>query len=411
MTPFNFDEVIPRRGTDCVKYDLFEPDVLPLWVADMDFPAPKAVTDALHNRVDHPIFGYTMEMAGLRETICERLERLYDWHVEPHEIVYLPGVVAGFHTAIRANARPNGKVLIQTPIYPPMLNAHGGVGQRMTHAPMTPVRDGASLHYTVDFDVFEDAIDADTHTFLLCSPHNPVGRVWTRDELTQMAAICEKHDLLICSDEIHADLVFDEHVPIAALSPEISQHTITLMAPSKTFNVPSLGFSFAVIQNDELRGRFQQAEGGVVPHVGVLGLTAAKAAYQHGDDWLAYTLEYLKANRDRVRDYVETHLPDVAMAEAEGTYLAWLDLSAYSTPSMKIEPGDGLLETMPAEFFEFLSNGIEPFMLKHANVALNNGKSFGADGAGYARLNFASPRAVLDDALDRMCRAIEGVRA
>jgi len=408
---YDFDEIISRYGTNCAKHDLFERDVAALWVADMDFPAPDEIANALRERLAHPIFGYTLDSPELRTVICERLDRLYDWQVTPNELVFLPGVVAGFNAAVRANAQPDGKVLVQTPLYPPMLSATGGVGQQIIHAPLARVEDGPRLHYEIDFDVFEDAIDANTHTFLMCNPHNPVGRVFTREELTRLAEICEKHDLMIISDDIHCDLVFEghPHTPIAAISPEISKRTITLMAPSKTYNIPSLGFSFAVIQDEALRHRFQAAEQGVVPHVGVLGFTAALAAYQHGDAWLAEVLAYLQGNRDFVTQYVAEFLPGVRVTHPEGTYLSWLDLRSYHDPEARIGPGDGLLDTIPEEFMDFLSQGIEPFLLKNARVALNNGSSFGPDGVGFARLNFASPRSLLDDALFRIRQQISTV--
>lgn len=397
---FDFDRIIERRGTECVKYDLFDdPDVLPLWVADMDFESPPSVKQALHERVDHGIFGYTFDSKQLREAICERMARLYDWQVEPDEIVFMPGVVASLNAAMRATGSPGDNVLMQTPVYPPFLSSPAVNGMEARHNELVPAERGGHLYYEIDFDAFEDAIDERTSMFALCSPHNPVGRVWSEEELKRMAEICIKHDVVIASDEIHGDLIFDDHPqkPLAALSPEIAQHTITLMAPSKTFNIPSLGFSFAIIQNKQLKKQFEKAEALVVPHVGVLGLTAALGAYTGGDEWLHAVLDYMQSNRDYTTQFIEEHLPGVRTTHPEGTYLSWLDVRAYSNGAS--DEDDPMMQW------------IEPFFLKEARVALNNGAMFGDGGKGFARLNFAMPRARLEDALQRMKHAVEKVKS
>ncbi|MCH8518129.1 MAG: PatB family C-S lyase [Cyclobacteriaceae bacterium] len=397
MTTYDFDTIIDRRGTDCVKYDIFDsPDLLSLWVADMDFAAPPAVVEALTERLQHPIFGYTMDMPRLREAICERLARLYNWQVTPDEIVFLPGVVAALHASMRAVSEPGDNVLIHTPIYPPFLASPEKNRLHSNTVPLMPVVTDGILRYEIDFDAFEAAINDGTKLFALCSPHNPTGRIWTPDELRRMAEICIAHDVVICSDEIHADLVFEPHTPMATLSPEIAQNTITLMAPSKTYNIPSLGFSFAVIQNADLRARCVAAEGFVVPHVGVLGYTAALGAYTGGDEWLAQVIDYLRENRDLTTRTITEHMPQIIPTHPEGTYLTWLDCRAL--PAL-----NGDADAAGSEFLKW----IEPFFLKQANVALNNGLLFGEDGVGFARLNFALPRSQLREALERMRRALE----
>lgn len=391
IASYNFDEIINRRGTDCAKHDMFGDDVVSMWVADMDFRSPEAIIEAIQARAAHGIFGYTFGVSGLKETIVQRMADLYNWEITPDDIVFIPGVVSAFNTAVRAYGQPGDNVLLQTPIYPPMLKAAGNNGQENTYAELTRVENGTQLHYEIDMDAFKAALNERTKTFLLCSPHNPTGRVWTRDELTGMAEACIANNTVIVSDEIHCDLVWEAHTPMAAISPEIAQHTVTLMAPSKTYNIPSMGFSFAIIQNAELRQQFQEAGAGLVPHVGVLGFVAAHAAYTEGDDWLAAVLRYMKDNRDFTTQYIAEHMPSIKATHPEGTYLTWMDVrDFYEAPA----PDDPMAQW------------IDPFFLREAKVALNAGGNFGEAGKGYVRLNFATPRANLVTALDRMREVI-----
>ena len=379
---FNFDEIIKRRTTPSIKWQWYPEDALPMWVADMDFRSPPAVIAALRERAAHGIFGYEQSPPGLREEIVARLKRLYGWEMSAEAITFLPGVVPGFNLAIRAFTAPGDGVLIQTPIYPPILHAAAPVGRLDQQMQLTQQADGS---YEVDFDLFARTLTPETRMFLLCNPHNPVGRVFREDELARMAEICLAHDVLICSDEIHGDLIFSghEHRPIAALDPEIAAQTITLMAPSKTFNIAGLHCAFAVIPNDELRQRFKTVRRGIVSHVNLMGYTAALAAYREGGPWLRAALAYLEKNRDRVFDYVTTHFPAIKMAKPEGTYLAWLDCRAAGLPGN------------PHEFF-----------LERGKVVFNDGATFGPGGAGFVRLNFGCPRELLDEGLRRMSRAM-----
>jgi len=378
---YNFDHIINRRTSDSVKWRRYDEDVLSLWVADMDFASPEPVIRALRQRVEHGIFGYASELPELRPLIVERLRRLYDWQVEPEALIFVPGVVTGFNQAVQALALPGEGVLAQTPVYYPILYAPGNAGCTLDEMELTRRADGS---YEIDWEAMEAAITDRTRIFILCNPHNPVGRVFRRPELERMADICLRHNIVICSDEIHCDLIFSgqQHTPIATLAPEVAAQTITLIAPSKTYNIAGLHASVAIIPNPELRQRFQAARRGLVPSVGLMGQTAALAAYRDGQPWLEAVLEYLEANRDFVAEFVRQELPGITMHPPEGTFLAWLDCR-----------GAGLEE--PHQFF-----------LNKARVALNDGAVFGRGGEGFVRLNFACPRSTLAEALGRMRDAL-----
>jgi len=380
---FDFDRVIDRRASDSNKWRKFPADVLPLWVADMDFPSPPAVVQALRARVDHGFFGYLMERPELHEVVAERVAKRYGWSVSPDAVMPLPGVIAGFNLALRALTAPGDGLLVQTPVYPPILRAAGNHGLTRDEHALTRERGG---RYRVDLDTFARAVGPRTRAFLLCNPHNPVGRVFERAELEGMAAVCTRRDLWIVADEIHGELLLDgrRHVPIATLSPEIEARTITFMAPSKTFNLPGLKCAVAVVPNATLRDRLTAAVADLVPKINVLGHAAAVAAYREGDAWLQALLAYLEGNRDFLTREVPRRLPGVTLASPEATYLAWLDCRA-----LRIPGGD------PYTFF-----------LERAKVALNDGRLFGAGGEGFIRLNFGCPRALLAEGLERMAKAL-----
>jgi cystathionine beta-lyase len=363
-----------------------------LWVADMDFRSPVPVIRALRQRAEQGIFGYPMATNGnvsdqvkLHQVIVERLERLYHWQVQPDELVFIPGVVTGFNLACHMLQTPGGGVLMQTPVYHPILHAPEYFSMLRQESNLLPVKIDRALHYEIDFDAFRTAITPQTRLFILCNPHNPVGRVFRREELLQMAEICLLHGILIYADEIHCDLVYSgqQHIPIASLDAEIASHTITLMAPSKTFNIPGLNFSFTVIQNAELSKLYQEAGKALVGWVNLMGWVAALAAYRDGQEWLDQLLPYLEANREFVFETIQREMPQIALTRPEGTYLAWLDCRRLG------------LEGSPDEFF-----------LQHAGVAFNDGKVFGKDGEGFVRLNFGCPRETLAEALKRMQRAL-----
>lgn len=396
MTYYDFDCRIDLRTTDCTRWRTYEEDVIPLWVADMDFASPQPVINALHERVACGVFGYPEGTSGkpienieLRQVIVERLERLYRWQVSLEEIVFMPGVVTGLNLACHAVVEPGGAVLVQPPVYHPFLEAPRNAGLERQEAQLTCLPDGS---YEIDFDSFSTTITDQTRLFMLCNPHNPVGRVYRRDELLRLADICLREEVLICSDEIHCDLLYRgyEHIPIASLDPEIAHNTITLMAPSKTFNIPGLQFSFAVIQNPELREVYQKSGRGLAGWINTLGWVAAQAAYQEGQEWLEQVMAYLQANRDFLFEYVRDELPGINMTSPQGTYLAWLDCR----DSRANDEIDG--EQNPHRFF-----------LQRSRVALSDGAIFGVGGEGFVRLNFGCPRSILAEALERMKAALQ----
>ena len=372
----SFDEIIDRQHDSSLKWEKYRGrDIIPLWVADMDFKAPPAVQAALHQAVERGCFGYTLPSARLTAGICEHLEREYAWRIEPRSLVWLPGVVTGLNVSCRATGFAGSTVATAVPVYPPFLSAPGLSGRELFSFELA---ENAGCYR---LDLRASDLPESTRLLMLCNPHNPVGRVFSRSELENLAQICLKRDITLCSDEIHCGLVLDEsqrHIPVASLDQEIAAKTITLMAPSKTYNLPGLGFSFAVIENRELRKRFLQVMDGIVPHVNQLGLVAAAAAYCESEDWRQELLGYLRLNRDLVADWAASS--GVPMPPLQATYLAWLDFRALALE----EPG---------AFFEA------------GGVGLSDGADFGAPG--FARLNFGCPRARLEMVLERMSRALK----
>jgi len=377
---YDFDEIIDRRGTASEKWDKYRGrDIIPLWVADMDFRSPPAVIEALHERVSHGVFGYTAPPEGLIQAVIEALDGEFGWRVQEEWITWLPGLVTGLNVSCRAVGAPEDEAITFTPVYPPFMSAPSLSGRNLIKVALKC----EAGNWGLDLEALELSVTRRTRLLLLCSPHNPVGRVWTRQELTDLAEFSARHDLVICSDEIHAGLVLDEavrHIPIATLSPETARRTITLLAPSKTFNVPGLGCSFAVISDAALRRSFRKGMGRIVPHVNLLGYTAAEAAYRHGEGWRQELLAYLRGNRDLVAQEV-AQMPGLTVAHVEATYLSWIDVR------------DTGIED-PVRFFE------------EAGVGLSGGADFGLPG--YVRLNFGCPRALLSEALRRMRVALGG---
>lgn len=378
----NFDRIIDRRETESIKWNIFDEDVLPMWVADMDFQSPQAVIDALHARVDHGVFGYGGPPEGTRQAICQHLESRHGWQVEPSQINFISGVVTGFTHAIYSLTNPGDKILIQTPAYPPFLAAPDATGRQCVINELVADAEG---RYEVDFDDFESKLASGVALFILCNPQNPTGRVFRREELARMAELCLKHGALICSDEIHSDLTYpgEQHIPIANLSPEVSQNTVTYFAPSKTFNVAGFSTSVYLTENPEMQKTLSNAMRLLLGHPNILGLHAARAAYQEGGEWLDALMHYLQANRDYLAEFVENELDGVRMWTPEGTYLGWLDCRSLA------------LEVAPQKFF-----------LEEARVGLNDGADFGAAGEGFVRLNFGCPRALLERGLTQIKAAL-----
>jgi len=375
---YNFDQVIDRRGTASLKWDRYKGrDVLPMWVADMDFMSPTEVIEAISIRARHGIFGYPVPPDGLVEAVQAHMEQTYGWSIQPDWIVWIPGVVTGLNIACRAIGEPGDQVAVFTPIYPPFLAAPRHWARQLLRIPLArgPGR------YCLDIDRFKAAISPRTKLLLFCNPHNPVGRSFDREELKAIAQVCVQAGIVICSDEIHCDLILDQvrHVPMAMLDREVQAQTITLMAPSKTFNIPGLGCAMAIIPNGRLRRQFADARAGIVPHVNILGYQAALAAYRYGEPWRRQLLAYLRDNRDLLTGRIN-QIKGLAMDHVEATYLAWIDTRPLGLPD-------------PASFFE------------QAGVGLSDGADF--DGPGFVRLNFGCPRSILTEAIDRMALAIE----
>ncbi|WP_291993812.1 PatB family C-S lyase [Candidatus Accumulibacter sp. ACC003] len=374
MDGFDFEQVIERRGGDSLKWNKYAGrDVLPLWVADMDFVAPPAIISALEKRVAQGCFGYAEPSPSLYEAVLGHLRRTYGWRVEADWLVWLPGMVSGLNIACRA---VDGDVLTATPIYPPFLSAPRYSGRQLATAPLRL----SGGRWGWDLAALAAAATPSSRLLLLCHPHNPVGRAWDEAELAAIAAFCKRQQLLVCSDEIHCGLVLDEHrrhIPLAMIDADLAQRSITLMAPSKTWNIPALGCAFAIIPEVALRRRFSAAMRGIVPHVNVLGLVATEAAYRDCDDWQQALIKVLRGHRDRLTAAIGG-MPGLRMSHVEATYLAWIDARSLGVAD-------------PTAFFEA------------AGVGLSNGLDFGLPG--WLRLNFGCPRATLEAALARMLSA------
>jgi cystathionine beta-lyase len=323
------------------------------------------------------VFGYTFPPPELREVVQAWLRNRHSWQVGTEAIYFLPGVMRAVNVLGRAVGRPGDALLVQPPVYYPFFDVPANSDRQLQQVELLP-SDG---RYEIDFEAFDRAITERTRLFILCNPHNPVGRVYTRSELERMAETCLRHGIVICSDEIHSDLVYSgyTHVPIAALSPEVAEQTVTVLAPSKTFNIPGLRFGIMIAENRDLRQKIQAAGAGLVSGSNLMAYAAALAAYRDGEDWLAELLDYLEDNRDILSDLVQTRLPGVRMATPEATYLGWLDCRCTG------------IQGNPQVFF-----------LERARVALNDGARFGPGGEGFVRLNFACPRATLIQALEHM---------
>lgn len=348
-----------------------------MWVADMDFQAPPAVLTALHEHIEHGVLGYTNATDELVEVVCNMLQTRYHWKVQPEWLVWLPGLVSALNIACRATGQSGDEVATFTPVYPPFLSAPHWSDRKLLTVPLA-LQKG---RWEIDFDQLKKSLSPRTKLLLLCNPHNPVGRVFSPEEVKKVCELCLEHDITICSDEIHCDLILDDvpHTPTATLSDPIANNSITLMAPSKTYNLPGLGCAFAVIPNVKLRKRFLQVKRGIVPYVNALGFSACLVAYRDCDTWRKELIEYLQQNRNLVEQFVREQLSPLTITHVEATYLAWIDVSP-----LKLDDAEA--------FFE-----------KHG-VGLSGGHWF--QGKGYVRLNFGCPREILLKGLNRMKKAI-----
>ena len=375
---YDFDELIDRSGTWSLRWERYaDRDVIPLWVADTDFRAPPAVLDAFARRVSHGVFGYTETPGVLREAIVERMRALYGWRIEPGWIVFLPGVVPGLHLAARHLVPADGHVLVPTPIYHHFKRAVQLAPRAHSDVPLIL----SSGRWVFDEDRLAQAVRPASRLLFLCNPQNPGGTIFSRSELERLAALAQRHDLYICSDEIHADILLEpgkQHLPIASLAPEISRRTVTLMSPNKSFNFPGAGCAYAIIEDEVMRSTFSADHHATLHDASVFGYLGALAAYKESAQWLDAQLEYLRVNRDLVEQSV-AKMPGLQMAHVEATYLAWIDAVGVGQPD-------------PHSLF-----------LKHG-VALSPGSQFGA--AGFVRLNFGTQRSRLVEALRRMADAL-----
>jgi cystathionine beta-lyase len=402
---YDFDREINRKNTQSAKWgviqdldnpsrwhptdDYFSDDrVLPLWVADMDFAAPQPVVDALVRRARHGIYGYSIRTETYDRAVVDWMHRRHGWPIEADWIVTTPGVVPAINLLVRTFTRPGEQVLIQRPVYYPFFSAIDNNAARIVSSSLT-LRGG---RYEMDFeDIERKASDPATTLFILCSPHNPVGRVWTRDELTRIGEICLKHRVLVIADEIHGDLIYSgvNFTPLAALGGELTANTVVCTAPSKTFNLAGLHTSNIIIADAGLRRRFQQTLNscGMARWANPFGLLACETAYREGEDWLNQVMAYIEANLDYLQAFLRDHLPAIRLIRPEGTYLVWLDCRDLGLDKF----------------------ALRRLMMKEARVFIDEGFIFGPEGEGFERINIACPRSILQEALSRIRRAVDGL--
>ena len=380
---YNFDEVVNRRNTNCIKWDTQEDDVLPMWIADMDFKSPDEVIEALVERAKEGVFGYNFRQDGFYDSIINWVKKKFDWEIKRDWIVFTPGVVTGFNIGIRALTDEDDGVLIQTPVYPPFKGTIDNIGRKLRTNPLI-IKDGK---YQMDYDDLENKLK-ESKALLLCSPHNPVGRVWTKDELEKLSKLCVENDVYIISDEIHCDLAYkaNKHTMIASLSEEMANRTITLIAPSKTFNIAGLFTSVAIIPNEEIRNKVNAEIAAVgIDHTSIFGALGLEAAYTYGEAWLDELLDYLEGNADYVVDFIKEHIPEVKIIKPDGTFLLWLDFSSLGLSQ------DELID----------------LMLNKAKVNMNDGTNFGEEGRGFLRMNIGTSRANVEEGLKRIEKAVK----
>jgi cysteine-S-conjugate beta-lyase len=387
--PHHFDIRIERRGTNSLKWDynkrmMGEEDVLPMWVADMDFACPPAVTEALVRRAQHPVYGYPGRPAELYEAVADWFARRFGVTVDTGWLGTVPGVVPGMHIAVEAFTEPGDSVLIQTPVYHSFFYAVESLGRRIVQNPLRE----ENGRYVMDWDGLRQVLDENRpKLFLLCSPHNPVGRVWTREELVRLGQMCAERDIVVVSDEIHADLVYEKgrHVPYFSLPEPLASQSLTLVSATKTFNLAGLTSAFVISPAPRLLQAFRQAARRMGhPFLNLFGIEATIAAYRHGEPWLDELLVYLKGNAEYIRDFLAERIPEVSMAVPEATYLGWMDFRRL-----------GLSQ-----------NELNALVRKRAKLGLHDGTVFGKEGAGFQRINFACPRVVLEEAMSRLEMAL-----
>ncbi len=386
---YNFDEILNRKGTNSLKHDgrlryFGTDDILPLWVADMDFRTPDFIMQAIRKRAEHEILGYSIKSEGYDQSVVNWMERRFGWTIQPEWISFTPGVVSAINFAVLAYTDPGDKIIIQVPVYFPFFTAIKDHNRLILYNQLK-YQDG---NYNMDLENLESLIDDKAKLLILCSPHNPVGRVWKREELIALGDICLKHNLVVFSDEIHSDIIIkgNIHTPFASISKELDSITVTSMAPSKTFNVAGLASSVAIISDAGLRKRFEQIPKSLHLTSGnIFGNIALEAAYSKGEEWLGQMLEYIENNYIFVKSFIDEYIKDIKVIRLEGTYLVWLDCNY-----LKNKAGD-------------LNN----FFVQKAKAGLSRGTDFGPGGDGFMRINIGCPQSVLREALDRVKNAVE----
>jgi cystathionine beta-lyase len=388
---YDFDKIIDRYHTSCLKWDFNQrtfgrEDILPMWVADMDFPAPEAVVEALVNRAKHGIYGYSDGMEGYYGVLIDWMKERHGWEIQRDWISFSPGIVPALNELVRSLTKPGDKILVQLPVYPPFFQAVKNHGRELVSSQLILEKG----RYTMDFTDLEEKFFSGVKIMILCNPHNPVGRVWERVELERLGQLCLTHGVLVISDEIHSDLIYKgyRHIPFASLSQESALQSIVCTAPSKTFNLAGLQTSNLIIPNTKYRLAFRAALNLTGIHYpNVFGMTAMEAAYRHGRDWLDQLLDYLSGNLRFLNSFLDRELPQITAIQPEGTYLVWLDFSALGmTPK-----------------------ALQNFLVHKAGVGLSPGYLFGPGGEGFARLNIACARSVLEEGLQRIKTAVKGL--
>lgn len=386
-----FDKLVDRRNTHSVKWDSVKKvfgteDILPMWVADMDFVTLPEIIESIQHRAAHGIFGYTTVPDELNNAIVNWMSKKHGWNIRKEWLVYTPGVVASLNLSVSALTSPEDSVIIQPPVYPPFLSV---ARNHDRHTVMSQLIFKGNQYY-MDFEDLENKMASGAKMMILCSPHNPVGRVWTRDELNKLIELCLKYNVLLVSDEIHSDLIYPsyKHIPIASLSKDLTQHSVTCISPSKTFNIPGLMLSAAIIPNDKLRQKFRALINRfAISSVNILGMVAAQAAYTHGHKWLSELINYLKGNLEYLKSFIHDHIPQIEIVEPQGTYLVWLNFNKLGMDAKQLND----------------------FMVNRARIGLNNGVDFGPGGEGFMRMNIACPRRTLIEGLNRLKTAIEKI--
>ncbi|MEJ8306333.1 MalY/PatB family protein [Saccharibacillus sacchari] len=391
---FDFHTQIDRLESASEKWDAREkifgaPNALPLWVADMDFAAPQEVLDALQKRVSHGVFGYTYRTPAYFEAVVNWMRERHNWSILSEWITFTPGVVPALAFAVEAFTKPGDKIAIQTPVYPPFYNVVRENGRQLVTNPLSVSENG---DYAMDFDDLERKLADDVKMLILCSPHNPVGKIWAREDLEKLAEICLKHDVLVVADEIHADLIFEagSHIPFAAVSEAARDNCIVCTAPSKTFNLAGLSVSNIIIPSRKLRTTFERTVSKMhgLGSISTLGATATEAAYRHGGEWLDELMLYVRGNMEYVQAQIEQHLPELSVRLPEATYLLWIDFRGLNLDAKELMQ----------------------FLLHKAGIALNDGTMFGAEAAGFMRMNVACSRIVIEQAMEQLKAAVAELR-